>query len=57
MDFRFNDDQLAIRDMVRNFAEKEIAPYANEWDEKHHFPVETIRKAAELGLGWDIRAR
>lgn len=51
MDFRFNDDQLAIRDMVRNFAEKEIAPYANEWDEKHHFPVETIRKAAELGLG------
>jgi len=51
MDFRFNDDQLAFRDMVRNFAEKEIAPYANEWDEKHHFPVETIRKAAELGLG------
>jgi|SRR5579885_117586 alkylation response protein AidB-like acyl-CoA dehydrogenase len=50
MDFSLNQDQLAIREMVRNFAENEIAPYAGEWDEKHFFPVETLRKAASLGL-------
>jgi alkylation response protein AidB-like acyl-CoA dehydrogenase len=51
MDFRLSEDQLAMREMVRNFADKEIAPYANEWDEKHFFPVDTLRKAATLGLG------
>lgn len=51
MDFTYNDDQLAIRDMTREFAENEMAPYAAEWDEKHIFPIETFRKAASLGLG------
>lgn len=51
MDFRLSEEQLSIREMVRNFAEKEIAPFAGEWDEKHFFPVDTFRKAATLGLG------
>ncbi len=50
MDFNLNQDQLAIREMVRQFADKEIAPFAGEWDEKHFFPVDTLRKAASLGL-------
>src|SRR5438876_3948686 len=50
MNFNLTEDQIAIRDMVKNFAEKEIAPYASEWDEKHFFPIETLRKAASLGL-------
>lgn len=50
MDFRLNDDQIAIRNMVREFAEHEIAPHAAEWDETHHFPTDTLRKAAALGL-------
>lgn len=50
MDFNLSQEQLAIRDMVRQFAENEIAPFASEWDEKHIFPVETLRKAASLGL-------
>lgn len=50
MDFTLSEDQLAIREMVKNFAEKEIAPFASDWDAKHYFPVETLRKAAELGL-------
>lgn len=50
MDFSLSQEQLAIREMVRNFADKEIAPFASDWDEKHFFPVETIRKAASLGL-------
>jgi butyryl-CoA dehydrogenase len=35
---------------VREFARAEIAPFAAEWDRKHHFPVETVRKMGRLGL-------
>lgn len=50
MNFELNEEQNAIRDMARDFAEQEMAPFAAEWDEKHIFPVETLRKAAALGL-------
>lgn len=50
MDFALSDEQLAIQEMARNFAADELAPHAAEWDEKKHFPVDVIRKAAELGL-------
>lgn len=50
MNFDLNEEQIAIRDMARDFAEQEIMPYAKEWDEKHVFPVETLRKAAALGM-------
>lgn len=43
-------EQLAIRDMARDFAENEMAPFASEWDEKYIFPIEPLRKAASLGL-------
>ncbi len=49
--FDFTDDQLAIREMAERFTSTEITPFAAEWDEKHHFPREAIRKAAELGFG------
>ncbi len=50
MDFALSEEQLAIQDMARRFAEDELAPHAAEWDEKKHFPVDVIRKTAELGL-------
>lgn len=50
MDFSLTDEQLAIQEMARNFAEDELAPHAAEWDEKKHFPVDVIKKAAALGL-------
>jgi alkylation response protein AidB-like acyl-CoA dehydrogenase len=50
MEFSLTDDQLAIQEMARNFAAEELAPHAAEWDEKRHFPVDVIRKAASLGL-------
>ena len=50
MDFCINNEQIAMRDLARQFADDEIAPYASEWDEKHIFPIETLRKAANLGL-------
>jgi butyryl-CoA dehydrogenase len=50
MDFKLTKEQQSICDMVRLFAENEIAPYASEWDENHIFPISTFRKAAALGL-------
>ncbi len=50
MDFRLTDEQQQIRDMVREFGESEIKPHIAEWDEAQHFPVDTFKKAGELGL-------
>jgi alkylation response protein AidB-like acyl-CoA dehydrogenase len=50
MDFNLNEDQRAIQDAARAFAAAELAPHSARWDEDHHFPVEVLRKAAELGF-------
>lgn len=50
MDFALSEEQQAIQEMARRFASDELAPYAAEWDEKKHFPVDVIKKSAELGL-------
>ena len=49
--YPISDDQQALVDMVRHFAAESLAPHAAEWDEKHHFPLETLRAAGELGMG------
>ena len=48
--FDLSEDQQAVREMVRDFAESEIRPIAAEIDETHDFPLETTRKMGELGL-------
>jgi alkylation response protein AidB-like acyl-CoA dehydrogenase len=50
MDFRLNEDQLLIQQSVRDFAESEIKPHLMEWDEAQHFPVDTFKRAGELGM-------
>lgn len=45
-----NESQIMIRQMVRDFAEKEIRPKMMEWDESQHFPVELFKKLGHLGL-------
>jgi short-chain 2-methylacyl-CoA dehydrogenase len=50
VDFEFNEEHEAFRKVVRDFADAEIAPYAEEWDRTHQFPVSTARKMGELGL-------
>lgn len=50
MDFALNDDQIAIQDAARAFAEGQLAPHSAEWDEKKHFPVDVLRQAAALGF-------
>src|SRR6201985_3327962 len=51
MQFALTEDQLALRDMARDFAADQIAPHAIRWDEEKHFPVEVMREAATLGIG------
>lgn len=43
-------EQLMLRDTFRRFAEREIAPFATEWEEAGQFPRELYGKAAALGL-------
>ena len=50
MNFNLTDDQQAFVDTAKAFAEKELAPYAAQWDEESHFPVEVFRKAGEMGF-------
>ena len=46
----YTEEHLAFRDTVRRFVEKEIEPFATEWDEAEEFPRELYKKAAEVGL-------
>ena len=50
MDFDLSEEQEAFRKVVREFAEAEIAPHAEEWDRDHTFPVDTVLAMGELGL-------
>ncbi|WP_413335942.1 acyl-CoA dehydrogenase family protein [Brevibacterium sp. GP-SGM9] len=49
--FGLTEEQQTISGMVREFADSEIAPHALEWDAEHHFPVDVIKRSAELGMG------
>ncbi|MBB6449562.1 hypothetical protein HNR44_001511 [Geomicrobium halophilum] len=50
MDFELTREQRMIRDMVRDFAETEVAPIADEVDRNDRFPKETFEKMGSLGL-------
>jgi len=50
VDFRLTEEQKMIRDMVREFAREEIAPVAAIYDESGEFPMDIVRKMAELNL-------
>ncbi|QUL37850.1 acyl-CoA dehydrogenase family protein [Erythrobacter sp. JK5] len=49
--FSLTEDQLAIQEMAQRFTADNITPHAGEWDEKHIFPIDTIKQSAELGFG------
>ena len=51
MHFALTKELEMLRKAIREFADKKIAPYADEWDAKHYFPYkEAIRPIAELGF-------
>jgi len=49
MDFALDEELLAMKEAARDFTQKEIVPYADQWDEEHYFPIEVVRKMGELG--------
>jgi butyryl-CoA dehydrogenase len=50
MDFQLTEEQRAIRDLAREFAQREIAPHAAEWDRTREFPGAVYCKLAGQGL-------
>ncbi|MZE51925.1 acyl-CoA dehydrogenase [Streptomyces sp. SID5770] len=44
-------DQLALAEVTLDFAQEQLSPHAVAWDQDKHFPVDVLRRAAELGLG------
>lgn len=50
MNFQLTNEQLAIKQMAKDFADNEMAPYADKWSKEAIFPIETLKKAGKLGL-------
>ncbi|QRP47550.1 acyl-CoA dehydrogenase family protein [Amycolatopsis sp. FDAARGOS 1241] len=50
MDFDLPEETVALKQLCRDFAAKEIAPYAADWSERSHFPVEVFHDLGRLGL-------
>src|SRR6202050_2966212 len=48
--FDLDEDERVITETAAAFAAKRLAPYALEWDATHHFPVDELRQAAQLGM-------
>jgi acyl-CoA dehydrogenase len=49
--FELTDDQVAIQDMARKFTADAITPFAAEWDEKSHYPVDVWKAVGAIGFG------
>ncbi len=50
MTFELSPEHEQFRRSVRDFAEKEIAPHAAQWDREHHFPTDVVHQMGQLGL-------
>jgi alkylation response protein AidB-like acyl-CoA dehydrogenase len=50
VDFELSEEQLLLRDTVKQFAEAELMPHAREWDEQQAFPREVFKHLGALGL-------
>jgi alkylation response protein AidB-like acyl-CoA dehydrogenase len=50
VDFALTDDQRALQEAARAFADAELSLHSARWDEESHFPVDVLRKAAGLGF-------
>jgi alkylation response protein AidB-like acyl-CoA dehydrogenase len=50
MDFEFDEHQRLLRESVRAFARREIAPHAQQWDRDERFPLDLVPKLAQMGL-------
>lgn len=48
--YGYTEEQVILRETIRDFALKEIAPHSLEWDENQEFPRETLKRLGELGM-------
>ena len=48
VDFQLSDEQLQLKKMVRDFAEREVAPNVMKWDEPGEFPMETVKELSPV---------
>lgn len=50
MDYNLTEQQMAFRDLARQFSETELLPHAAKWDRESYFPIDVIRAAGDLGF-------
>ena len=50
IDYRLTEEQVALQEMAREFARKEMAPNAAKFDQGHEFPWEIMQKAFDAGF-------
>ncbi|HET6876221.1 MAG TPA: acyl-CoA dehydrogenase family protein [Jatrophihabitans sp.] len=50
MGFELSQDHETFREVVRDFAEREVGPHVAQWDREHYFPVDVVHAMGELGL-------
>ncbi len=50
MNFEFSEEQVMLRKMVRSFADKEIIPHIQKWDDEGHFDPNILNRLGELNL-------
>jgi alkylation response protein AidB-like acyl-CoA dehydrogenase len=50
VDFSYSTEQEILRETIRDFALREIAPHSSEWDEKQHFPADVMSRLGEIGM-------
>jgi len=50
MNFEITEEQAMIRDTIRDFAEKEVAPVSRDNNRNEHFPLDLINKLGEMGV-------
>jgi butyryl-CoA dehydrogenase len=50
MNFQLTEEQSSLQAMARQFSVEHLAPFAQQWDETSTFPVETLKRAAQLGM-------
>jgi len=50
MHFNFSDEHNAFKNMAADFARDKLVPNADKWDDEHHFPIDILKEAAQLGM-------
>ena len=50
MNFDYTEEQQSVRKMIQDFTDKEIVPFAGQWDKEEKFPWDVVKKMSQLGI-------